>query len=161
MADLTDEEDKELKRTTDEGAQDGDAPAEGGLGIRRDFSVIHSKQLKKNHLFLGPARFVNVSFSLLLALRVFPPCLPDPPPFFLPFFFFAFFFDRYCVNCRADSFGVSPFSHPGTASAPLIASSLIPAMLQFFIWSPLIDISTTQHRNQTSLSLGIDMSIIV
>lgn len=52
MADLTEEEDKELKRT-DEGQQ------EGGIGIRRDFSVIHSKQLKKNHLFLGPARFVN------------------------------------------------------------------------------------------------------
>ncbi|TDL21312.1 SET domain-containing protein, partial [Rickenella mellea] len=49
MADLTDEEDKELKRT---GARnDG--------GVRRDFSVIHSKQMKKNHLFLGPARFVN------------------------------------------------------------------------------------------------------
>ncbi|KAI6121445.1 hypothetical protein F5141DRAFT_1211125 [Pisolithus sp. B1] len=27
--------------------------------IRRDFSVIHSRQMKKNHLFLGPARFVN------------------------------------------------------------------------------------------------------
>ena len=53
MADLTDEEDKELKGT-DVGQADG-------VGIRRDFSVIHSKQLKKNHLFLGPARFVNVS----------------------------------------------------------------------------------------------------
>lgn len=52
MADLTDEEDKELKGT-DVGQADG-------AGIRRDFSVIHSKQLKKNHLFLGPARFVNV-----------------------------------------------------------------------------------------------------
>ncbi|THH01134.1 hypothetical protein EW026_g1520 [Hermanssonia centrifuga] len=51
MADLSEEEDKELKRT-DEGNADG-------VGIRRDFSVIHSKQLKKNHLFLGPARFVN------------------------------------------------------------------------------------------------------
>ncbi|EIW62928.1 uncharacterized protein TRAVEDRAFT_17441 [Trametes versicolor FP-101664 SS1] len=51
MADLTDEEDKELKGT-DVGQADG-------AGIRRDFSVIHSKQLKKNHLFLGPARFVN------------------------------------------------------------------------------------------------------
>lgn len=56
MADLTEEEDKELKRT-------GERQAEG-VGIRRDFSVIHSKQLKKNHLFLGPARFVNVSFHL-------------------------------------------------------------------------------------------------
>jgi len=46
MADLTDEEDRELKRNSE---------------IRRDFSVIHSKQMKKNHLFLGPARFVNVS----------------------------------------------------------------------------------------------------
>lgn len=52
MANLTEEEDKELKRT---GGQ------ADGVGIRRDFSVIHSKQLKKNHLFLGPARFVNVS----------------------------------------------------------------------------------------------------
>lgn len=51
MADLTDEEDRELKCAT----------ATGQSGIRRDFSVIHSKQLKKNHLFLGPARFVNVS----------------------------------------------------------------------------------------------------
>ncbi|KAI0940611.1 hypothetical protein AcW1_003763 [Taiwanofungus camphoratus] len=51
MADLTEEEDKELKRT--------DALYADGVGIRRDFSVIHSKQLKKNHLFLGPARFVN------------------------------------------------------------------------------------------------------
>ena len=52
MADLTEEEDKELKGT--------DAGQADGAGIRRDFSVIHSKQLKKNHLFLGPARFVNV-----------------------------------------------------------------------------------------------------
>ncbi|KAI9061659.1 hypothetical protein FKP32DRAFT_1594172 [Trametes sanguinea] len=51
MADLTEEEDKELK-----GTETGQAD---GTGIRRDFSVIHSKQLKKNHLFLGPARFVN------------------------------------------------------------------------------------------------------
>ncbi|KDQ57765.1 hypothetical protein JAAARDRAFT_35454 [Jaapia argillacea MUCL 33604] len=49
MADLTEEEDKELKRTDCRNTD----------GIRRDFSVIHSKQLKKNHLFLGPARFVN------------------------------------------------------------------------------------------------------
>ncbi|KAF9465019.1 hypothetical protein BDZ94DRAFT_1215347 [Collybia nuda] len=48
MANLTDEEDKELKRTD---LRNSD--------IRRDFSVIHSKQMKKNHLFLGPARFVN------------------------------------------------------------------------------------------------------
>ena len=53
MADLTEEEDKELKGT--------DVGHAEGVGIRRDFSVIHSKQLKKNHLFLGPARFVNVS----------------------------------------------------------------------------------------------------
>ncbi|EIM79172.1 SET domain-containing protein, partial [Stereum hirsutum FP-91666 SS1] len=51
MADLTDAEDQELKRTDDLRHSYG--------GIRRDFSVIHSKQLKKNHLFLGPARFVN------------------------------------------------------------------------------------------------------
>ena len=50
MANLTDEEDKELKRTD---LRNSD--------IRRDFSVIHSKSMKKNHLFLGPARFVNVS----------------------------------------------------------------------------------------------------
>ncbi|KAK1232330.1 histone lysine methyltransferase Set9 [Marasmius sp. AFHP31] len=49
MANLTDEEDRELKRTNVENAAD----------IRRDFSVIHSKSMKKNHLFLGPARFVN------------------------------------------------------------------------------------------------------
>jgi [histone H4]-N-methyl-L-lysine20 N-methyltransferase len=52
MADLTDAEELELKRTDRRNSQGG---------IRRDFSVIHSKQLKKNHLFLGPARFVNVS----------------------------------------------------------------------------------------------------
>ena len=51
MAELTDEQDKALKKS---GVRD-----EGGT--RRDFSVIHSKQMKKNHLFLGPARFVNVS----------------------------------------------------------------------------------------------------
>ncbi|EJD03161.1 SET domain-containing protein, partial [Fomitiporia mediterranea MF3/22] len=48
LAELTDDEDKELKN-----------PSGGIDGGRRDFSVIHSKQLKKNHLFLGPARFVN------------------------------------------------------------------------------------------------------
>ncbi|OCB86840.1 hypothetical protein A7U60_g6013 [Sanghuangporus baumii] len=48
MAELTEEEDKDLKNPS--------GRADGG---RRDFSVIHSKQLKKNHLFLGPARFVN------------------------------------------------------------------------------------------------------
>ena len=66
MADLTEEEDKELKRTGERHAD--------GVGIRRDFSVIHSKQLKKNHLFLGPARFVNVSFSLpfLVPIRHLP-----------------------------------------------------------------------------------------
>ncbi|EIW82720.1 hypothetical protein CONPUDRAFT_163799 [Coniophora puteana RWD-64-598 SS2] len=50
MAHLTDEEDKELKRTDLR-----------NIDIRRDFSVIHSRSMKKNHLFLGPARFVNVS----------------------------------------------------------------------------------------------------
>ena len=50
MANLTDEEDNELKRTDLRNCV-----------IRRDFSVIHSKSMKKNHLFLGPARFVNVS----------------------------------------------------------------------------------------------------
>jgi histone-lysine N-methyltransferase SUV420H len=50
MANLTEEEDQELKRTD-----------ERNCDIRRDFSVIHSKSMKKNHLFLGPARFVNVS----------------------------------------------------------------------------------------------------
>lgn len=52
MANLTEEEDRELKRTD---LRNKD--------IRRDFSVIHSKSMKKNHLFLGPARFVNVSPS--------------------------------------------------------------------------------------------------
>jgi len=60
MADLTDEEDRELKCAT----------ATGQSGIRRDFSVIHSKQLKKNHLFLGPARFVNVSYIGRLPSRI-------------------------------------------------------------------------------------------
>ena len=46
MAKLNREDEKELKRNSD---------------IRRDFSVIHSGQMKQNHLFLGPARFVNVS----------------------------------------------------------------------------------------------------
>ena len=65
MADLTEEEDKELKRTDERHAD--------GVGIRRDFSVIHSKQLKKNHLFLGPARFVNVSSraQLICASRMY------------------------------------------------------------------------------------------
>jgi hypothetical protein len=53
MANLTEEEDKELKRTD---LRNSD--------IRRDFSVIHSKSMKKNHLFLGPARFVNVSIGI-------------------------------------------------------------------------------------------------
>lgn len=65
MANLTEEEDKALKRA---GMDESE--------IRRDFSVIHSKSMKKNHLFLGPARFVNVSpaashrvfFSLTLSL---------------------------------------------------------------------------------------------
>lgn len=60
MANLTDEEDKSLKRTNANAN-----PLRSGNGdIRRDFSVIHSKQMKKNHLFLGPARFVNVSVVL-------------------------------------------------------------------------------------------------
>lgn len=50
MADLTEADELELKRTDRRNSHGG---------IRRDFSVIHSKQLKKNHLFLGPARFVN------------------------------------------------------------------------------------------------------
>jgi histone-lysine N-methyltransferase SUV420H len=54
MANLTEEEDKELKRTD---LRNSD--------IRRDFSVIHSKSMKKNHLFLGPARFVNVSIACI------------------------------------------------------------------------------------------------
>jgi hypothetical protein len=59
MANLTQEEDKELKRTD---LRNSD--------IRRDFSVIHSKQMKKNHLFLGPARFVNVRHSMTLETRL-------------------------------------------------------------------------------------------
>ncbi len=59
MADLTETDEVELKRTDRRNSQGG---------IRRDFSVIHSKQLKKNHLFLGPARFVNVSTSRPLRL---------------------------------------------------------------------------------------------
>jgi histone-lysine N-methyltransferase SUV420H len=59
MANLTDEEDKELKRTD---LRNSD--------IRRDFSVIHSKSMKKNHLFLGPARFVNVSERIFMSYDV-------------------------------------------------------------------------------------------
>lgn len=54
MAVLTEEENEELKRT--------DRPS--SQGTRRDFSVIHSGHRKKNHLFLGPARFVNVRLRL-------------------------------------------------------------------------------------------------
>lgn len=61
MANLTEEEDKELKRTD---LRNSD--------VRRDFSVIHSKQMKKNHLFLGPARFVNVSSAQMV-----PPLISD------------------------------------------------------------------------------------
>lgn len=57
MANLTEEEDKALKRA---GMVDSE--------IRRDFSVIHSKSMKKNHLFLGPARFVNVSSAAAMVL---------------------------------------------------------------------------------------------
>jgi hypothetical protein len=48
MADLTAEEDEALKEIR-------------GAGARRDFSVIFSHSRNVNHLFLGPARFVNVS----------------------------------------------------------------------------------------------------
>ncbi|KIY50145.1 SET domain-containing protein, partial [Fistulina hepatica ATCC 64428] len=48
MANLTEEEERELKYTNLRNSE-----------VRRDFSVIHSTQIKKNHLFLGPARFVN------------------------------------------------------------------------------------------------------
>jgi [histone H4]-N-methyl-L-lysine20 N-methyltransferase len=61
MANLTTEEDMELKRTD---LRHSD--------IRRDFSVIHSKQMKKNHLFLGPARFVNVCTFTLPVVIVYP-----------------------------------------------------------------------------------------
>jgi hypothetical protein len=61
MADLNEADELELKRTDRRNSHGG---------IRRDFSVIHSKQLKKNHLFLGPARFVNVS------AKVSCPCFP-------------------------------------------------------------------------------------
>lgn len=57
MAHLSKEEDKELKRTD---LRNSD--------IRRDFSVIHSRQMKKNHLFLGPARFVNVSGTVSILI---------------------------------------------------------------------------------------------
>ena len=60
MANLSNEEDKELKRTN---LRNSD--------IRRDFSVIHSKSMKKNHLFLGPARFVNVSDLRSTAMTLF------------------------------------------------------------------------------------------
>jgi histone-lysine N-methyltransferase SUV420H len=50
IADLTNKEDDELRRTS--GA------------ASRDFSVIYSHQKGCNQLFLGPARFVNVRASL-------------------------------------------------------------------------------------------------
>ena len=53
MTDLMEGEDKELKGT--------DVGYTEGVGIHHNFSVIHSEQLKKNHPFLGPALFVNVS----------------------------------------------------------------------------------------------------
>jgi [histone H4]-N-methyl-L-lysine20 N-methyltransferase len=49
MAKLSGEDEKDLKWNS---------------GVRQDFSVIHSGQMKKNHLFLGPARFVNVSLLI-------------------------------------------------------------------------------------------------
>ena len=57
MADLTDEQDEALKNT---GRATG--------GIRKDFSVIYSASRGVNHLFLGPARFVNVSDALFHAV---------------------------------------------------------------------------------------------
>ena len=65
MANLTEEEDKELKRTDIK-----------NIDIRRDFSVIHSKQMKKNHLFLGPAHFVNVCLTPLFHKPTLKPCSP-------------------------------------------------------------------------------------
>ena len=58
-ADLTDEQDEALKNT---GRATG--------GIRKDFRVIYSARRGVNHLFLGPARFVNVSDALLRWVRV-------------------------------------------------------------------------------------------
>ncbi|KAJ7938719.1 hypothetical protein B0H13DRAFT_2301354 [Mycena leptocephala] len=52
LANLTDEEYTRLKRTD---LRDSD--------IRRDFSIIHSEQMNKNYLLLGPARFANVSMT--------------------------------------------------------------------------------------------------
>jgi hypothetical protein len=57
MADLTAEEDEELKEIR-------------GAGARRDFSVIFSHSRNVNHLFLGPARFVNVSILITCAPKV-------------------------------------------------------------------------------------------
>lgn len=62
MAHLSTEEDRELKRTD---LRNSD--------IRRDFSVIHSRQMKKNHLFLGPARFVNVSHKHAFTVPIVTP----------------------------------------------------------------------------------------
>lgn len=62
MAHLSADEDRELKRT-DLRSSD----------IRRDFSVIHSRQMKKNHLFLGPARFVNVSHMHSFTVHIVTP----------------------------------------------------------------------------------------
>ncbi|KZV98548.1 SET domain-containing protein [Exidia glandulosa HHB12029] len=47
LADLTPEEDEALRKKGRE------------TGIRKDFSVIYSRQKNTSHLFLGPARFVN------------------------------------------------------------------------------------------------------
>lgn len=62
MADLTPEEERKLKHAD---------PHSAGFGIRRDFSVIHSRQKKMNHLFLGPARFVNVRSSIISGTRTY------------------------------------------------------------------------------------------
>jgi hypothetical protein len=87
MANLTEEEDKDLKRA---GIVDSE--------IRRDFSVIHSKSMKKNHLFLGPARFVNVRTTLQIQLLT----SPDPA-----------FSDSTTVTTTANFFEKAVTSHSG------------------------------------------------
>lgn len=97
MASLTDEEDRELKRTNLRLTGDGG-------GVRRDFSVIHSKQKGKNHLFLGPARFVNVS----LCCSHFWFCVVDDDIYFsMTVIIIASCFARVGI-LRFESCGLSP-----------------------------------------------------
>ena len=101
MANLTDQEDRDLKKAS---FRSGD--------IRRDFSVIHSRSMKKNHLFLGPARFVNVR-SLF---------------FFLSLSFHPLFSHSMTVTTTASSFAKADTSHFVSSGLSKSARKLPPIM---------------------------------